>query len=313
MRISLRFACIALVFFCAAVCGAEPSQKQKRQKPLSEPIELSVFKKAYPDVHFSASYDKEKKDFLITVSKKNSDGSRGKKTELYWCEGRFLPESELENKAGYRRMLYHYEREVPDPRSFTAEEIDGIKGFTSSENRRNGAIDPPFLYNAIYECDDRISTEQRIIKMDFLTKSVNVHERIAEPLRRVSERVMALERDDEMQTFFSTLVRTDGYAWRSVRDTKSRSFHSLGLAIDVLPRGYYQKVIYWGWQKQLDPENWYLTPLSKRWMPPQRVIDIFADEGFIWGGTWIVWDNMHFEYHPELLVYKEYLEKTLQE
>ena len=23
-------------------------------------------------------------------------------------------------------------------------------------------------------------------------------------------------------------------------------------------------------------------------------------EGFIWGGYWAIWDNMHFEYHPEL-------------
>ncbi|MDY2825712.1 MAG: M15 family metallopeptidase, partial [Treponema sp.] len=36
--------------------------------------------------------------------------------------------------------------------------------------------------------------------------------------------------------------------------------------------------------------------------PPQEIIDIFASEGFIWGGTWAVWDNMHFEYHPELII-----------
>ena len=44
-----------------------------------------------------------------------------------------------------------------------------------------------------------------------------------------------------------------------------------------------------------------LTPLSWRWMPPQAVIDIFEEEGFIWGGKWAIWDNMHFEYHPELI------------
>ena len=35
-------------------------------------------------------------------------------------------------------------------------------------------------------------------------------------------------------------------------------------------------------------------------MPPKEVIDIFLEEGFIWGGNWAIWDNMHFEYHPEL-------------
>ncbi|MBQ9624309.1 MAG: M15 family metallopeptidase, partial [Treponema sp.] len=25
------------------------------------------------------------------------------------------------------------------------------------------------------------------------------------------------------------------------------------------------------------------------------------EEGFIWGGYWVIFDNMHFEYHPELI------------
>ena len=45
-----------------------------------------------------------------------------------------------------------------------------------------------------------------------------------------------------------------------------------------------------------------LIPLKSRWMPPAAVIKAFEDEGFIWGGRWAIWDNMHFEYHPELLI-----------
>ncbi|HQN03589.1 MAG TPA: M15 family metallopeptidase, partial [Rectinema sp.] len=52
-------------------------------------------------------------------------------------------------------------------------------------------------------------------------------------------------------------------------------------------------------------EDWMLIPLSERWMPPKRVIDIFEKEGFIWGGKWTVWDNMHFEYRPELILGRE--------
>ena len=36
-------------------------------------------------------------------------------------------------------------------------------------------------------------------------------------------------------------------------------------------------------------------------MPPEEVISIFESEGFIWGGKWDIWDNIHFEYHPEIL------------
>ncbi|MBQ5781449.1 MAG: M15 family metallopeptidase, partial [Spirochaetaceae bacterium] len=48
-----------------------------------------------------------------------------------------------------------------------------------------------------------------------------------------------------------------------------------------------------------------LTPLSQRWMPPQKVIEIFEEQGFIWGGKWGIWDNMHFEYRPELIIFQK--------
>ena len=266
-----------------------------------EPANLAVFKEAYPDVKFVPEYDEEKKDYLIRIfTTKNGKLSE---TKLFWCEGRFLPENQIENKENYRMMLYKYQREPKDPKTFTEEDIERIKNFTSKENRANGAIDPPFLYNAIYDCETRASTESHIVTIPFLTKSVNVHERIAEPLKKISEKIMSLPKDEEMEKFLSTLTRTDGFAWRTVRDTQSRSFHSVGLAIDVLPKGYYQRIIYWSWQKQLRPDDWFMTPLEKRWSPPKRVIKIFEEEGFIWGGTWAVWDNMHFEYHPELLIY----------
>lgn len=269
-----------------------------------EPANLSIFKQAYPDVKFVSDYDTEKNDWLIHIYTKKSDGST-EETRLYWCDSRFLPENELANKENFRPMLYKYSRITRDPSTFTPEEIERIKEFSSKENRKNGAIDPPFLYDAIYDCKDRLHTERHIKTYEFLTLQVNVHEKIYEPLKRVHKRVMELPRNEEMDRFLKTLTRTDGFAWRTVRDTQSRSYHSIGLAIDVLPKGYYQRIIYWGWQKQLRPDDWYMTPLSKRWSPPQAVIDIFAEEGFIWGGNWAVWDNMHFEYHPELLIYSK--------
>ena len=270
-----------------------------------EPQGLSVFRKAYPDVEFISLFDKDENDWCIHVITKESGGKKTD-TALYWCESRFLPKEKLEEKETYRPMLYTYPKNVPDPRNFTKEQIAHIAEFTSKENRQNGAVDPPFLFNAIYDVSDRAHTESHIKKVPFLDgRTVNVHEKIEAPLTRVSERIMALPKTAELERFFSTLSRTDGFNWRSVRDTQSRSFHSIGLAIDILPRGYYQKIIYWGWQKQLHPETWWNTPLESRWTPPQEIIDIFEDEGFIWGGKWIVWDNMHFEYHPELLLYNK--------
>lgn len=270
-----------------------------------EPQGLLIFRKAYPDVEFIPSFDRTENDWYIHVLVKSADGKKTD-TALYWCESRFLPKEKLPQKEKYRLMLYTYPKEVADPKQFSEEQIARIKNFTSTENRQNGAIDPPFLFNAIYDVADRAHTESHIKKIPFLNgRSVNVHEKIEEPLTRVSERIMALPRTEEIEQFFATLARTDGFNWRSVRDTQSRSFHSIGLAIDVLPRGYYQKIIYWSWQKKLHPDTWWSTPLESRWKPPEEIIDIFEEEGFIWGGKWIVWDNMHFEYRPELILHSK--------
>ena len=289
---------LSFIFLQTAV-AKDKSIPQEKWQQLEE---LKIFQKAYPDIKFIPAYDKKKEDWLVRVIIPALKETEKKEIQLYWCESRFLPEEQLENKSNYRKMLYNYQRSVPDPKNFTEEDIKEIKEFTSKENRKNGAIDPPFLFNEIYDCKTQKATEQHIVKTTLMGKPLNVHERIIEPLNRVSKKIQSLPETPELKKFYSTLTRTDCYAWRTVRDTQSRSFHSIGVAIDILPKGYYQKVIYWGWQKQLRPDDWYMTPLSVRWTPPQEIIDIFASEGFIWGGTWAVWDNMHFEYHPELII-----------
>jgi hypothetical protein len=37
-------------------------------------------------------------------------------------------------------------------------------------------------------------------------------------------------------------------------------------------------------------------------MPPVSVIAAFEHEGFVWGGKWLFFDTMHFEYRPEIIV-----------
>lgn len=270
-----------------------------------DPAGLEVFKKAYPTIGFVSSFDSYENDWCIHIFVTDNETKKTKKTDLYWCESRFLPKDKISQKENYRPMLYKYPKKIPNPNTFTEEQIEYIKNFTTRENRQNGPIDAPFLFNAIYDVNDRTSTESHIKRINFLNRTINVHEKIEKPITNVSKKIMLLKDKDEFKQFFETLDRTDGFNWRSVRDTQSRSFHSIGLAIDILPKGYYQKVIYWGWQKQLHPESWWQTPLNSRWAPPKEIIDIFEEEGFIWGGKWIVWDNMHFEYHPELIIYNK--------
>lgn len=271
-----------------------------------EPESINLLREAYPNVKFITSYDKKIKDWIIHIFVPQKNNSKEKEFSLYWCEGKLLPKEELDNQNAYTSLFYKYPKTILNPVDFSVEDIEKIKEYTKTENRKKGAGTPPFFFDAIYDCKTRASTESHIIKMPFIDRTINVHEYIKEPLSRISEKINALPKDTpEMQKFFSTLTRTDGFAWRTVRDSTSKSFHGMGLAVDILPKGYYQKIIYWRWQKQLDPENWMLTPISKRWCPPQEIINIFEEEGFIWGGKWVIWDNMHFEYRPEIILYNK--------
>ena len=121
-------------------------------------------------------------------------------------------------------------------------------------------------------------------------------------MKRVEERIYeAAKTDAAVEEYIKSISKNEGYYWRVIANTNRKSFHSLGIALDIRPRSYKGKEVYWSWAKDKNPDNWMLTPLSWRWMPPQAVIDIFEEEGFIWGGKWAIWDNMHFEYHPELI------------
>ena len=215
-----------------------------------------------------------------------------------------LPASELANKENYWSLLYNYDKELFDPANYTESERERIKEFGSAESRKNGAGTPMFFFDAIYDSGSRRSLEQHIVRLSFLGNRTNVHERMKEPLLKVEEKIFELAKTSpEVKTFLDNIKSNDAYQWRIIAGTNRKSFHSLGIAIDVLPKSQGGKQIFWSWAKDKYPDTWMLVPLKNRWMPPDSVIKIFEEEGFIWGGKWIIYDNMHFEYHPELIEY----------
>ena len=270
--------------------------------PIFEPNGITLFRKAYPEVVFSTKYDKNIADWQIMVTV----GSRS--AELYWAKGRMLPKEKLEHMEEYSQLLYPYAEKVPDPKNFTKKDIERIRAYSSEENRQNGSETPMFFYNVLYDCETQGDVETHIARLTFLGKRVNLHENLRIPLAAVEREIMALaKKDEEVAEFVRKVAKTDGYYWRTIRDSGNISFHSIGIAIDILPDGWGKKNIYWGWRRDMDPDNWMMLSLDRRWMPPEKVIKIFEQHGFIWGGKWIIWDDMHFEYHPELILYQEYM------
>lgn len=266
---------------------------------------LKYFERAYPDLTFTRHYDVVSAEWIVTVKVPDKPGDKdgpGKTYEFYWANGSMLPASEFENRDQYWTLLYSYPKELADPADFTEEQRERIKEFGSAESRKNGAGTPMFFFDALYDSGSRRSLEQHIARISFLGNRTNVHERLKEPLARVEEKIFALAKSDsEVKAFLDNLKSNDAYQWRIIDGTNRKSFHSLGIAIDVLPKSQGGKQIFWSWAKDKYPDTWMLVPLKNRWMPPESVIEIFEEEGFIWGGKWTIYDNMHFEYHPELI------------
>ena len=300
MKKKLLLAFIVFLLLNAARLASE-------ERPVIGVGNLRFFEQAYPDITFDWNYDKEAQDWIISVTVPSVPGDKkspGKTSEFYWANASFLPAEELANKDKYWPLLYSYAKELADPALYTEEEKEQIKKFSSDESRKNGAGTPMFLFDAIYDSATRRSLETHIKKVTLLGKTTNVHERIIEPLKKVESKILELAKtDSQVQAFLDNLKSTDAYSWRIIDGTNRKSFHSYGIAIDVLPKSQGGKQIFWGWAADKYPTSWMLIPLSNRWMPPDSVIKAFEEEGFIWGGKWAIYDNMHFEYHPELIRY----------
>ncbi|ADN02098.1 M15 family metallopeptidase [Spirochaeta thermophila] len=267
------------------------------EEPTPPPFpELSVLRNAYPDLTFDPVYDHEQGDWRLVVS------AGGRTGVFYRAGGRFLPPDRVGDQDRYRMLIYRYAEQIPDPGRFTEEDIERIVRFASPENRSSGRVTPTFFFDLVYDSASMEQVERHIVQVSFLGKKVKVHERIVEPLARIEAALLRLaEEDPETAGFIHTLEVVEGYSWRTIRDTSGRSFHSMGIALDLLPAGWQRKTLYWYWERNKGNDRWMLIPLSERWMPPLKVIEVFEAHGFIWGGKWPVWDNMHFEYRPELI------------
>ncbi len=157
-----------------------------------------------------------------------------------------------------------------------------------------GAIDDPGrvrieqLFLTTYG-QSRDEVFDHLSKVRFFGLRYPFHELAAEPLRRVVTRLEpAVKENPKLKPFLTNIGGT--FIWRKIARSKNLSTHAFGIAIDV----NVDRAHYWRWQKRGEPLKWQNKI-------PQVVVDAFEAEGFIWGGRWLHYDTMHFEYRPELL------------
>jgi hypothetical protein len=252
--------------------------------------EVRALQRAYPDRIAESEF--RDGDWAIRIED----------TWYYWAGGRMLPpelRADWESYASYR--FYAYPLRLPEvPRLDEAARGRLAQWLEASEQN------PPRRYEgfleALYRARARGETESRIRKVRFLDFEVSVHEDLAEPLGMVERRLRRLiQSSEETREFVEGLKGFAGYNWRPIAGTRSRSYHSYGIAVDLVPKSYRGLHVYWRWAMPQEKE-WYSLPYDRRWMVPQPVVKAFEEEGFIWGGKWFFFDTIHFEYRPEILV-----------
>jgi hypothetical protein len=211
---------------------------------------------------------------------------------FFYANGRFLPE-ELHKK---------WEEYLPyDFYSYP---------WTGTARERKLAIKYPvysvgssFLFDALYNSHSENDSWNLQEKYSFLGVKTLIHPDIKPILDRITEKILnAAKHDLSIKEWISNL-RTGiptGWSWRSIINTNHRSIHSYGIAIDLLPVDLNGRLTYWQWgfTDIVDSNTYYI--------PPETVISIFEDHGFIWGGKWDIIDTMHFEYRPEILFLNNY-------
>ena len=218
-----------------------------------------------------------------------------------WAHGRLLPEQDRDCWIQYAPLsFYRYPRGLPPLPQLGEDDAARLRARIAAEERRPPRRSEAFL-GALLQAPNRSATESRLVRTQVAGFTVTVHERLREPLSRVSRELEFLRgADPRVGAFLAQLAELNGYNYRFVDGTRSRSLHSYGIAVDLIPRRPGSAHAYWRWAMNTVP-NWWRIPYEKRWMPPEPLVRAFERQGFVWGGKWFYFDTMHFEYRPEIL------------
>ncbi len=222
--------------------------------------------------------------------------------DFLWAEGRILPpEQEAQWAIFAPQPFYDYPRETPDVASWTDDQVAQAEAVLA-ERRAQAPRRESKFFDALWGVFNRRTADASQKRVAFLGLRVTVHRSLAAPLARIEARLnSARASDPDLDQFLRSLAKLDGYNWRDIAETQSRSNHAYGAAIDLIPQSYRGKNPYWLWAPQERP-GWYRTAWTRRWVPHPAVVKAFEAEGFVWGGKWLLYDTIHFEYRPEILV-----------
>jgi len=220
----------------------------------------------------------------------------------YFAGGKMLPQQQLKKSDSFRSyQFYNYPDELPPWRRRSYQEVQRFRTWSATRSQ-NTLRRASYFHDDLWQGKTRTEIEKHIVRVSFLGRNIRIHQWVQENFERVEEQITAAgENDPVVQNWIDTLRQPSAFEWRTIADTQSRSYHSYGIAVDLLPVSLGRLQAYWLWTIQ-HRDDWWNVPYSERYHPPAAVIKAFESNGFIWGGKWPLFDTMHFEYRPEILI-----------
>ncbi|MDR1505469.1 MAG: M15 family metallopeptidase [Treponema sp.] len=234
---------------------------------------------------------------------RNGDWAVFMKGRWFYCaNGRLLPEELLDRQDSFApQSFYRYFSDLPEwevPEGENAERLKNALG----NRRANPPRRAPDFFDTLWDAHSRNESYDNLIQIRFLGRAVLVHRGIAGRLAKIDERVQeAAKIDPAIQPWIDNIGSLGAWNWRNVAATASRSFHSYATAVDILPKSMQGLQTYWQWTADNNAE-WYTVPYTRRFHPPEAIVKAFEAYGFCWGGKWPLFDTMHFEYRPEIML-----------
>ena len=271
----------------------DDSRREKIENSFPPEKIIQAYKKAYPDKIREISYRND--DWAMKVYDQ----------WYYWAGGRLLPEELVIKKGDYNSHVFnHYPSELPPFTELPLETKEKLDRLVEERKQMPLQRHPGFL-NSLWRIYDRETSWARVKTTWFLGFKMQIHRDLLEDLAAVEEEIQRrMLVDSSLTRFVRSLNRIDGYNWRQIAETETLSVHSYGVALDLILNTSGGKEVYWLWT-QNKGLKFYNTPYKSRFSPPDSFIKAFEKQGFIWGGKWLFFDTIHFEYRPEIMILNE--------
>ncbi|MGV8980380.1 M15 family metallopeptidase [Clostridium sp.] len=132
------------------------------------------------------------------------------------------------------------------------------------------------------------------VKVGYTSYQFNGSNEAAKSLQTVMKEVMPLS--EKNQNVRKCLFPCSGtFNYRIISGTSRLSPHAFGIAIDLAS----DKRDYWKWSSKEAGEKRLSSYASE-------LVEVFENNGFVWGGKWSHFDILHFEYRPEFILKAHY-------